>query len=157
MRIVILWLAAMAALPVTAHAQPVSAAQASDEHIEAFDRSYATSFYTFDACGDAVSGRIYRQALVERFNNCPFTAPAKQRFRQRTAAQRHRSGEVIESMIEAYGGLPIRLEGMAMTCREQQSTRDYLALHARLEQYAQGAIKADAIVPAPCDADVVTP
>lgn len=157
MRIVILALAAMVALPAAAQAQPASAPPAAYEHIEAFDRSYATSFYTFDACGDAVSGRLYRQALVERFNNCPFSTPVKQRFRQRIAAQRHRSGEVIESMIEAHGGLPVRLEGMAMSCREQQATPDYVALRARLEQYSKGAVEAGAIVPAACDADLITP
>lgn len=157
MRFVISGLVALIALPAPVGAQPAVAIPAPGEHSEAFDRSYATSFYTFDACGDAVSGRIYRQALVERFNGCPFSASAKQRFRQRTVAQRHRSGEVIESMIEATGGLPIRLEGMAMTCREQQSTSDYRALRARLEQYVRGAVKAEAIVPAPCDADLITP
>src|SRR4051794_10728092 len=58
------------------------------ERTDAFDRAYAASFYEFDACGDGLAGRIYRNALVEKLKQCPFSAPAKQRFQIKAAAQR---------------------------------------------------------------------
>jgi hypothetical protein len=127
------------------------------DHPEAFERSYGTSFYTFDACGDALGGRLFRQALVERFNQCPFTAPAKALFRNRILAQRVKSSKMIEHMIEITGGLPLRLEGMAMTCREQQSLPEYVTFRDRLYSFSHGQIAANEIIPAKCEADNVAP
>lgn len=132
-------------------------AEQGGEHTEAFDRAYAVSFYTFDGCGDGLSGRIFRQALVERFNQCPFTTEAKQRFRQQSVAQRVKSGDVIEAMIEANGGMPVKLAGMTMTCHEQQASPDYQKLRTRLVRYLSALLKAQDIVPSSCDADTITP
>jgi hypothetical protein len=46
------------------------------ERTDAFEVAYGMSFH-IDACGDATTGQLYRQALVEKFENCPFSAEAR--------------------------------------------------------------------------------
>jgi hypothetical protein len=58
----------------------------------------------------------------------------------------------MERLVEANGGLPPRLEGMSTTCHAMQASDDYRRFRGRLEQYAQGEVPADAVIPAPCDA-----
>lgn len=126
-------------------------------HPEAFERAFATSSYTFDACGDPLAGRVFRRALAERFAQCPFTAEAQSRFRQRTRIQQEKSRRMIAEMVEAHGGLPMHLDGVAMTCHEQQADGDYRKVHERLDQYARGDLSAEAVIAAPCDAPEITP
>jgi hypothetical protein len=51
------------------------------------------------------------------------------------------------------GGLPRRLEGMAMTCHEQQSLPEYVAFRDRLYSFSRSQIAANEIIPAKCEAD----
>ena len=126
-------------------------------HPDAFERAFATSSYTFDACGDPLAGRLFRRALAERFAHCPFTAEAQSRFQQRTRIQQEKSRRMIAEMVEARGGLPMHLDGMAMTCHEQQADADYRKLRERLDRYAWGDLPAEAVITAPCDAPEITP
>lgn len=134
-----------------------AAAQTQPDRIDAFEQAYAASFYTFDACGDGVAGRIYRSAVVARFAQCPFTDAARTRFRQRTALQRKRSSEQIGKTIAEHDGVPLRLEGMRMTCHEQRSSAEYRATRERLEQYEAGQAASDAVIPEPCGAATFSP
>ena len=117
------------------------------ERIGAFEQAYGASFFEFDACGDGLSGRLYRQALTDRLMHCPFTDAAKARFRTRAAMQRRKSGEIIRELIEQTGGMPVRLEGMTRTCREQMDSPEYQAVRARLDAYSAGAAGRDDVVP----------
>ncbi len=109
----------MLAAPVLAAAdEPAIPADAT----RAFETAYAASFYEFDACGDGLSGRSYRRALSEKVAQCPFPAEVKQRFVLRAAAQRQKSAKAMAKLIEDNGGLPVRLDGMTRTCREQSET-----------------------------------
>jgi hypothetical protein len=123
----------------------------------AFEQAYGLSFYVFDACGDGLAGRIWRRALVERFGQCPFSPEAQASFKRRSTAQRIKASKAIQGMIEEHGGLPIRLEGMSQTCREQQDSTPYQTLRSRLEAYDDGAITSAALITAPCDAGSITP
>jgi hypothetical protein len=127
------------------------------ESLGAFEKAYAASFYEFDACGDGIAGRIYRSALVARLKQCPFSAAAKQHFPVWAAAQRRMSTEAIDNLIEAHGGLPIRLDGMARTCREQMESSEYRVVRGRLDDFAAGRLTADAVVAQPCDAAEISP
>lgn len=124
---------------------------------DAFERAFAVSSFSFDACGDPLAGRIFRRALVEKFAHCPFSPEARSRFQQRTRAQQAKTRQAMESMIESRGGLPMRLDGMSMTCHEQQASGDYQRFRSQLDQYAQGALPADAVIAAPCDAPDLAP
>jgi hypothetical protein len=127
------------------------------ERIDAFEKAYAASFYRFDACGDGIAGRTYRSALVVRLKQCPFSDSAKARFLARAAAQRRKSSEQINKLIEMNGGLPVRLAGMTRTCREQMNSPQYRALRSRLDAFSAGKLKADAIVEQSCDAADIEP
>ena len=123
----------------------------------AFQQAYGASFYTFDACGDGVAGRIYRRALMARFTQCPFSEAARTRFQQWTALQRERSSRMIAKLIEEHDGVPLRLEGMPMTCREQRADPDYVAVRGRLSHYEVGIAGSDAVIPEGCTASSLSP
>ncbi len=123
----------------------------------AFEAAYAASFYQFDACGDGLAGRAYRQALSQKVAQCPFTPDVKKRFVLRAAAQRKKSGEAMAKLIDDKGGLPVRLDGMTRTCREQMESPEYQAVRTRLDDFTAGKAGADSVIPAPCDAAEITP
>ena len=127
------------------------------DRTEAFERSAAESYYTFDACGDGLAGRLYRRALAERFAACPFAPAARARYGQRLQAQGAKARTAIQGIIENQGGLPVQLGGMSETCHAQWADEGYGRLRRRLLQYAAGDLPAAAIVAAPCDAPQITP
>jgi hypothetical protein len=138
-------------------AGPVAAQAPQLDDPAAFERGFAVSLFQFDACGDPVAGRMFRRALAERFAHCPFSAAAQARFQQRTRAEQAKVRRIMDRMIEANGGLPRQLEGMSTTCHAQQASDEYRRFRGQLEKYALGAIPADAIISAPCDAPDLTP
>jgi hypothetical protein len=127
------------------------------DRTDAYEKAYAASFYEFDACGDSLAGRIYRNALTDRVKQCPFSEAARKRFQLRAAAQRRKSGQVMAKMIEDTGGLPVRLEGMTRSCREQMDSPEYRTVRDRLNDFSAGKLAADAVVAQPCDAREITP
>ena len=124
---------------------------------DAFERAFAISAYSFDACGDPLAGRMFRSALAEKFAHCPFSPAARSRFHQRTRAQQAKTRDAMNSMIESHGGLPMQLEGMSTTCHAQQASDDYKRFRGLLDRYAQGKLPAEAVIPAPCDAPELAP
>ncbi len=124
---------------------------------EAFERAFATSAYTFDACGDPLAGRMFRRALTERFAHCPFTPEARSRFQQNARGQLAKSRQMVENLVETNGGLPMRLDGMSMTCHEQQASDTYRQFREQLEQYSHGELTAEAVIASPCDASDIAP
>jgi hypothetical protein len=152
--------AASTATPSFAQTPPaaITATQAEPApSIQAFQSAYAVSFYGFDACGDQVAGRIFRKALADKLAACPFAPALRTHFQQWSAAQRARSSRAIAGLIDRNGGLPVKLDGMNTTCREQRASPTYIALRDRLEQYAAGTVTVDTVIPESCDAPVITP
>ena len=151
---------AVAQLPSEDLVRPESPARPESsalDHPDAFERAFAISSYSFDACGDSLGGRVFRRALVEKFSHCPFSPEARSRFRQQTRAQQAKTRDKMDAMIEEHGGLPIRLQGMSTTCHAQQASDDYKRFRSLLEQYAQGSLPAEAVIAAPCDAPDLAP
>jgi hypothetical protein len=141
----------LATLVIWALVMPVGFAQTGPlERIDGFQRAYAGSFFVFDACADALAGRNFRAALVERFGQCPFSDAARGRFRQWSAAQRRKSGDMIERLVEDNGGLPVRVEGMSQTCHERNAGAEYVAFRARLMLYGQKQVPAGEVAAEPC-------
>jgi len=136
---------------------PAAALAAPPDDTRAFDRAVAASFYTFDACGDAKYGVIFRDALDARFAQCGFSDKARDAHRRRGALQAKKSHELMSKLIEDTGGVPNRLPGMDGTCRQRQAEPDYIAARAKLERYSEGALKPEDVLPSPCDAEVVAP
>jgi hypothetical protein len=142
-------------------AQPAIAQSRSEgptlDRPDAFERAYAVSTFSFDACGDPLAGRMYRRALADKFAHCPFSPEARSRFREQTRAQLAKTRQAMESMIEDHGGLPMQLDGMPLTCHEQQASDGYKRFRSLLDQYAQGSLPAEAVIAAPCDAPDIAP
>ena len=145
------------ALLVFAFASEARGQSAPLENTTAFERSYAASYYALDACGDSEHGRLFRQVLVDRFRQCPFTPAARDAFKIHAARLREKSVNRISDLIEANGGLLTKVEGMTMTCREHQHLPEYVELAIRLDKYAAGQLAAIDVAPAPCDAETITP
>lgn len=148
----------LAAIVLASIQEPAQAADPGQlDRIAPFEQAYAASFYTFDGCGDGVAGLIYRRALLARFAQCPFAAAARDRFRQHIALQRRKSGELIRQQIQDHGGVPLRLQGMPMTCREQQASATYRSFRDRLEHFAAGTATPESVIPEPCEAGAISP
>src|ERR1041385_3360212 len=45
-----------------------------------FEVGYGMSFYDFDACGDSEAGGLFRRAIIEKLQACPFSPDAMQKF-----------------------------------------------------------------------------
>ena len=123
----------------------------------AFERGFAVSLYQFDACGDALAGRMFRRALAERFAQCPFSPAARSHYQQQTRAEFQRVRERMQRLIEDNGGLPRELAGMSTTCHAQQVSEGYRDFRALLERYQAGSATVQAVIPASCDAADVMP
>jgi len=136
----------------------VTAAQAAPlEDTRAFDRAFAASFYTFDACGDAKGGLLFRKALEARFAQCGFSDAARAAHKRRNASQTKMSRQRIQKMIDDTGGMPARAPGMDITCRQREAEPDYVAAREKLERFSQGTLKPNEVLPGACDADVIAP
>ncbi|WP_431271864.1 hypothetical protein [Dankookia sp. P2] len=123
----------------------------------AFERGFAVSLYRFDACGDALAGRMFRRALAERFAQCPFTAAARSHYQQATRAESARVRERMKQLVEENDGLPRELVGMSTTRHAQQVSEAYRGFRALLERYQAGGATAEAVIPAACGAADVMP
>jgi hypothetical protein len=143
------------ALPLAGSAMANKPGEIGDNN--AFRVAYGMSYYGFDACGDAANGQLYRKALTEKFEHCPFTAAAKADFLQWSAATDAKVTADIKRYISEHDKLPERLDGMKMTCRQQQATPAYQKTVALLAQYAKGEVKYDTVVPDPCDTKAGAP
>ena len=145
-----LWVA-LALVPLAARAAPL-------EDTRAFDRAFAASFYAFDACGDGKYGALFRRALNARFAQCPFSPQAQAAHRRRNALQAEKSRERMEALIEETGGVPLRLArhggDLAASSAPSLTTA---AIRTKLESYSEGAAKLEDVLPAPCDAEAITP
>jgi hypothetical protein len=137
--------------------QPAPQPAAALEDTAAFEHGFAVSLYQFDACGDPLAGRMFRQALAERFARCPYTAAARERFARRSRAEEAKVRRTLAELVEREGGLPRQMAGMTESCHAQQASPAYRAFRGRLEAYALGAAPAEAILPAACDARDILP
>jgi hypothetical protein len=138
-------------------AGPVAAQAPQLDDPAAFERGFAVSLYQFDACGDALAGRMFRRALAERFAQCPFSPAARSHYQQQTRAEFQRVRERMKQLVEENGGLPRELVGMSTTCHAQQVSEGYRSFRALLERYQAGGATAEAVIPAACDAADVMP
>jgi hypothetical protein len=123
----------------------------------AFRVAFGMSYYGFDVCGDAADGQLYRKALTEKFEHCPFTAAAKADFRQWSVQTDAKATADVKRYIAEHDKLPESLDGKKMTCRQEQATPAYQKTVALLAQYAKGEVKYDAVVPDPCDTKAGAP
>jgi hypothetical protein len=116
-----------------------------------FRAAFSASFDGFDICGDGASGRLYRKALTEKVEHCPFTADAKSAFLQWSADTEKRAAADAQRYIAEHDKLPERLDRKKLNCRTERETSAYQKTVELLAQYAKGEIGFDAVVPDACD------
>jgi hypothetical protein len=122
-----------------------------------FRAAFSAAFYGFDICGDAADGAIYRKALIEKVDHCPFTPDAKASFRQWSADTGKRATADIQRYIAEHDKLPERLDPKKLNCRKERETPAYQETITLLARYAKGEVGFDAVVPDACDAKAGTP
>jgi hypothetical protein len=124
---------------------------------DAFRLAYRMSYYGFDVCGDSADGQLYRKAMIEKFDHCPFTPAAKTDFKQWSATTDAKSAAEVQRYIAEHDKLPASLDEKKMQCRQEQATPAYQKTVALLAQYAKGEVKFDAVVPDACDVKAGAP
>jgi hypothetical protein len=117
----------------------------------AFRVAFSMSYYGFDVCGDAADGQLYRKALTEKFERCPFTAAAKADFRRWSVTADAKGTADVQRYIAEHDKLPESLDEKRVACRKEQASPAYQKTLALLAQYAKGEVKYDAVVPDACD------
>ena len=153
-------LSLMLATALLARYEPPTRAQSPSENLEdanAFQIAFGMSFYGFDECGDTAAGDLFRKALVEKFDHCPFSAEARRRFHRWADDQTASAVAAMQRYIADHGKLPEQLDGMKLTCAALQRTEKYKKTRDILERYSRGEINVDAIIPDRCDMLSVPP
>jgi hypothetical protein len=146
--------ATLAALSVSAFAADKSAALTDTA---TFRAAFSASFYGFDVCGDTADGRLYRKALIEKVDHCPFTKDAKAAFHGWAAGAEAQGASDVQRYIAEHDKLPERLDRMKLNCRAEQTNTDYQKTVKLLGEYASGKAVFDSVVPDACDAKAGTP
>jgi hypothetical protein len=116
-----------------------------------FRAAYGASYFGFDLCGDAANGALYRKALAEKVEHCPFAPEAKASFRQWAAATDAKSPAEVQRYIAEHDRLPEGLDEKRVACRNEKETPAYQQTVVLLARYAKGEVKYDAVVPDACD------
>ena len=122
-----------------------------------FRAAFAMSYYGFDVCGDAADGQLYRKALTEKFDHCPFPVAAKADFRRWSAATDAKATADVKRYVAEHDKLPESLNEKRVACRKEQATPAYQKTIALLADYAKGEVKYDAVVPDACDTKAGAP
>jgi len=115
-----------------------------------FKAAFQGSFYGFDVCGDSANGKLYRKALVDKVQHCPFTKDAKSDFADWAAGAEAKGTDEIRRYIAEHDKLPPRLDRRKQGCIAEQQNDAYKQTLAELAKYASGAAKAEAVVPDAC-------
>ena len=123
----------------------------------AFRTAYSLSYFSFDLCGDAADGALYRKALAEKVEHCPFTPDAKAGLRQWSVATDANGPGSIQRYIAEHDKLPESLDPKRKNCRTEKDTPAYQKTIALLARYAKGEVKYDAVVPDACNTKAGTP
>ena len=122
-----------------------------------FRTAYGLSYFGFDLCGDPANGTLYRKALTEKVEHCPFTPDAKVGFRQWAAATDSKGADQVKRYIAEHDKLPESLDPKRKNCRTEKDTPAYQKTIALLAQYAKGEVKYDTVVPDACDTKAGAP
>jgi hypothetical protein len=123
----------------------------------AFEVAYSLSFMAYDECGDGEAGRLFRRAVVERFEQCPFTPEAKARFQVfRLETLEHLASEYAQAWAQEVKPDPLRMggfnsDGTPASCEDHRRTPRYTQRRDQLLRYDRGEITAEEVLTDPCD------
>jgi hypothetical protein len=121
-----------------------------------FDVACAMSFYLVDYCGDFLLGELWRNALVEKLAQCPFTEAARKRFRELAVINEAQARSTIGRYWEEHKGPMEYLSDTKRNCAEARAKPELVEVRRRLARFAAGEISVDEALPMSC-ADGATP
>jgi hypothetical protein len=122
------------------------------DNISNFVQALVVGEYHFSMCGDSRLAAIWDRAVLDLVDHCPFSDAANKRFYDEANKFHTQLNQIIQQTIATSGRLPERLDGMRLTCKEEQVTAGYTELRNKLERYANGEISAEeAMPPGRCD------
>lgn len=113
-----------------------------------FEIAYGMSFYDFDACGDSEAGRIFRRAIIEKLELCPFSLQARVKFEEwRTETLEGLLSELLSNQDRRPVGPPevseLAVNDAPMTCESYRNTHRYLNRRSDLLRYSRSEITVD--------------
>lgn len=119
------------------------------ENTEAFKVAYGIS-YGFDWCGENAAGALYRRAIVDKFDHCPFSPDANRGFHRWAEETSLKADRALHDYVAQYGHPPERLDGMKTSCREQSTSPEYIELKHLIARYGDGNLSANELLTGPC-------
>jgi hypothetical protein len=118
------------------------------DRTDSLEAGYALSFRT-DACGDADLGDAMRQALMAKFESCPFTEMTRQRFQQMAARQRRVFTGQLAQYVHDHGGPLDHVDGVP-SCTAYLHSPAMEQLRSKLFAYRDGKLTLDEVMPVSC-------
>jgi hypothetical protein len=124
-----------------------------------YEIAYGMSFHDFDACGDSEAGRIFRRAVVEKLELCPFSPEAMAKFQEwRIGTLEGLLSDLWEAVSQGIkpAGPPelsvgqTNLDGTLMTCADYRSTPRYLKRRLDLLRYSRSELSVDQLLGEEC-------
>jgi hypothetical protein len=115
------------------------------------------SFEIYDMCGDSEAGRIFRRAILEKMNRCPYSPQAKAKFQawridelegMLSTLVKRGSLDVPKTLLGITGGT--NPDGSAKICREYRETPNYIERRTNLLRYSRHEITVDQAIGSDC-------
>ncbi len=120
-----------------------------------FKIAYGLSFAIYDACDDSEAGRIFRRAVLEKFEKCQFPQEVRAKFRdwlienlEEIATSGWKAAAERKDVTPAPDLLSV--DGSIKTCKAYRETSAYLEKRALLLKYDRKQIGVDAVVGSEC-------
>jgi hypothetical protein len=107
--------------------------------------------FALDECGDPALGELYRKALTDKLNACPFDARARAQAIEAAQQDGAKEKAAIADYLKTHKTLPERLEGMNQSCKDMLLMPQINDLRAKLQRYAKGEISLSVALPDPCE------
>ncbi|MDC6700791.1 hypothetical protein, partial [Leclercia adecarboxylata] len=106
---------------------------------DGFELAYGVSL-VLDRCGQGRLANIYRRALLDKFDQCPFTPEAKTKFYSWVKEAKEHG-----KLSDTFGG---------GSCKRLLETEESREVKTLLERYNRGEVKAGTIFGESCNSDL---
>lgn len=111
------------------------------------------SFFDYDACGDAEAGQIFRRALIEKLERCPFSPQAMNDFQKwRIETLERMATELWQAQHKGteLHGPPELSDGTVSSCAEYREIPRHQSKRLSLLRYDRGEIDVDEVIGEEC-------
>ena len=116
--------------------------------------AYGLGVLQFTVCRDARMSDLWRRAVLERLDRCPFSAATKRDFHWEAKRLDAEIARMTSTSLASDGKIVVQGDGVHDKVDIRQSCEQepgYSAWRDQLERYAAGEISVAEVVPAPDD------